>query len=59
MTCYRCRSLMVQCGPMRFHACSTEYDPLGHLLAYRCPCCGHYEDKQTVRNRKQLTGGVK
>jgi hypothetical protein len=58
MTCYRCRSLMVLCAPMRFHARSTEYDTLGHLLAYRCPCCGYYEDKQIRRNRERVTVGA-
>lgn len=52
MTCYRCKSIMIPCGPLRFHAALTTSDPLQHLDAQQCPCCGNYEDKQVVRNRE-------
>ena len=53
MTCCRCKSNMLACGPLRFHATmSTDMsDPLYHIHAHKCPCCGNYEDKQVRKNR--------
>lgn len=53
MKCKRCTSIMLNCGPIRFQASSTEYDPIGHVIAYRCPCCGNYADAQVMRNRQE------
>jgi hypothetical protein len=59
MTCWRCKGLMVACGPLRFQAAlSTDTsDPAHHISARRCPCCGNYEDKQVLRNR--VSAGVR
>lgn len=53
MTCIRCASMMLKCKPLRFYA-STDMSEQTHGQAYRCPCCGHFEDNRTQLNRNAM-----
>jgi Zn finger protein HypA/HybF involved in hydrogenase expression len=53
MTCSRCKSLMLLQYPLHYYCQSLDTsDPTSHRAAYRCPCCGNYEDPTIMANRR-------
>lgn len=51
MTCPRCSSLMVADAPLQFHSNAIDQSERTLTTAYRCVCCGNYEDAVIVANR--------